>query len=43
MRMIEKFQKLRTPEFHRKTYPLVADRWKEDMRNILKLMGMDPI
>jgi len=30
-------------EFHGGPDPLVADRWKEDMGNILELMGMDPI
>jgi len=43
MRMIERFQNLQAPMFHGGSDPLVADRWKEDMGNILKLMGMDPI
>jgi len=43
MRMIERFQKLQAPEFHGGSDPLTANRWKEDMGNILDLMGMKPI
>ena len=43
MQTIERFQKLRTPEFQGGSDPLAADKWKEDTGNIFDLMGMDPI
>ena len=39
----QRFQKLRVPVFREGSDPLVVDRWKEDMGNILDLMGMAPI
>jgi len=41
--MIEQFQKLQAPRFHGGSDPLVANRWKKDMGNILELISMDPI
>ena len=41
--LVERYQKLRAPEFSGGSDPLVADKWKEDVGNILDLMGVDPI
>ena len=43
MRLIERYQKLRAPDFAGVPDPLVADKWKEDVGNVLSLMGVDPI
>ena len=43
LRLVERYQKLRAPEFSRGSDPLVVDNWKEDVGNILDLMGVDPI
>ena len=43
MKIIERYQKLRTPEFQGGSDPLVVDWWKEDVGNILDLMGVDSI
>ena len=40
---MERYQKLRAPEFEGGSDPLVADKWKEDVGNILGLMGVDRI
>jgi len=41
MKTLERYQKLQALEFQGGSDPLVADRWKEDVENILDLMGMD--
>ena len=41
--MISKFQKLCAPEFTGEQGPLVADKWKEDITNVLDLMGVGPV
>ena len=43
MKMIERYQRLRAPEFQGVFNPLVADKWKEDVGNILSMMGVDPV
>ena len=43
MEMISKFQKLRAPEFTGEQGPLAADKWKEDITNVLDLMGVGPV
>jgi hypothetical protein len=43
MRMIEIYMRLRAPEFQGGCDPLVADKWKEDVGNILNLMGVNPM
>ena len=43
MRMIQRYLRLRAPEFLGGFDPLVADKWKEDVGNILSLMGDDPV
>jgi len=40
---MERFQKLRAPEFHGGSAPLVADKWKEDMDSALGYMGVDTV
>ena len=40
---IERFQKLRAPEFQGGSDPHVEDKWNEDVGNILDLRGVDPI
>jgi hypothetical protein len=43
MRLIERFQKLRAPEFQGGFDPMVANKWRRDVGNILELMGTDPV
>ena len=43
LRLMERFQKLRAPEFHGGSDPLVADKWKEDMDSALSYMGVDSV
>ena len=43
MRLVERYQKMRAPEFQGSTDPLVADKWKEDVSSILSLMGVDRV
>ena len=43
LRLIARFQKLRVPEFHGGSDPLVADKWKEDTDSALSYMGVDSI
>ena len=43
MHLIERYQNLQAPEFAGGSDPLVADKWNEDMGNILSLMGVDQI
>lgn len=43
MRLIERYQKLRVPEFQGGSDPMVTDKWKEDVGNILDLIGVDPV
>ena len=41
--MIAKFQKLRAPEFDGEKGPLAADKWKEDITNVLELMDVESV
>ena len=41
--MIERFQKLRAPEFQGGFDPLAANKWKEDIRSLLDLMRVYPV
>ena len=41
--LIGRFQKLHAPEFAGGSDPLVADRWKEDVGNILDLLGVTSV
>ena len=43
MRLVERYQKMRAPEFQGSTDPLVADKWKENVSSILSLMGVDRV
>ena len=43
MRLIERYQKLRAPEFQGGFDPLVANKWKEDVGALLELIGVDPV
>jgi hypothetical protein len=43
LRLVERYQKLRAPEFHGGADPLGIDKWKEDVRNIFSLMGVDRV
>jgi len=43
LRLIERYQKFRAPDFQGGSDPLVADKWREDVGNILSLMGVDPV
>ena len=43
LRLMERFQKLRAPEFHGGSDPLVADKWKEDIDSALSYMGVDSV
>ena len=43
LRLIERYQKFRAPDFQGGSDPLVADKWREDVSNILSLMGVDPV
>ena len=43
MKMLERYQKLRAPEFQGGFDPLVANKWKEDVSCLLELMGVDPV
>ena len=43
LRLVERYQKLRAPEFSGGSDPLVTDKWKEDMGKILSLMGADSV
>ena len=43
VRLVERYQKLRVPEFQGGADPLVANKWKEDVGNILSLMGVDRV
>jgi len=43
LRLVERYQKLRAPEFSGGSDPLVADKWKEDVGKILSLMGVDSV
>ena len=43
LRLVERYQKFRAPKFQGGSDPLVADKWKEDVGNILCLMGVDPV
>jgi len=43
MKMLERYQKLRAPEFQGGFDPLVANKWKEDVSYLLELMGVDPV
>ena len=42
-RLVERFQKLRAPEFSGGEDPMAAAKWKDDVGNILDLMGVDPV
>jgi hypothetical protein len=43
MRLVERFQKLKAPEFLGGFDPLVANRWKEDVSSLLELVGVDAV
>ena len=43
MKMLERYQKLRAPEFQGGFDPLVANKWKEDVSSLLELLGVDPV
>ena len=43
MRLIERYQKLRAPEFQGGFEPLVANKWKEDVSTLLELIVVDPV
>ena len=43
LRLNELYQKLRAPEFSGGSDPLIADKWKEDVGNILDLMGVEHV
>ena len=43
LRMVERYQKMRAPEFQGSPDPLAAHRWKEDVGNILDILGVDSV
>ena len=43
MKTIERYQKLRAPEFQGGFDPLVANKWKEDVSKLLELIRVDPV
>ena len=43
MRLIERYQKLRAPEFQGGFEPLVANKWKRDVCTLLELIGVEPV
>ena len=43
MRIVERYLKLGALEFPGGSDPLVADKWKRDVGNILNLMGVDGV
>ena len=43
LHLIQRFQKLRAPEFQGGSYPLAADKWKEDIDSALSFMGVDSV
>ena len=43
MRLVERYLKLKAPEFQGGAIPLVADKWKEDIGTILSLMRVDRV
>ena len=43
LHLIERFQKLRAPEFQGGSDPLTADKWKEDIDNALSYMRVDSV
>ena len=43
LRLIERFQKMRAPEFQGGSDPQAAVRWREDISSILSFMGVDSV
>jgi len=43
LRLIERFQKMRAPEFQGGSDPQAAVRWREDISSVLSYMGVDSI
>ena len=43
LRMVERYQKMRAPEFQGSPDPLTAHKWKEDVGNILDIVSVDSV
>ena len=41
--MVERYQKMRAPEFQGSADPLAAHKWKEDVSNILDILNVDSV
>ncbi|ONK55500.1 uncharacterized protein A4U43_UnF2300 [Asparagus officinalis] len=43
LRLVERYQKLKAPEFHGSTNSIVAHKWKKDVSNILDMLNVNTI
>ena len=43
MRLVERFQKLKAPEFQGGFDPLMSNKWKEDIGTLLEMMRVDTV